>query len=96
MFIIFKKIRNKLILYITLILTTILILIYNKNNLIAHNETLYCKKLDYEQSLFLKPENFRKINIELFINEKKFSKILLNNLNELLNLNYVKNKREKS
>ena len=96
MFIIFKKILNKLILYITLILTTILILIYNKNNLITYNETLYCKKLDYEQSLFLKPENFRKINIELFINEKKFSKILLNNLNELLNFNYVKNKSEKA
>ncbi len=96
MFIIFKKIRNKLILYITLILTTILIIIYNKNNLITYNETLYCKKLDYEQSLFLKPENFRKINIELFINEKKFSKILLNNLNELLNFNYVKNKSEKA
>ncbi len=98
MFIIFKNIRNKLILYITLILTTILILfvIYNKNNLITYNETLYCKKLDYEQSLFFKPENFRKINIELFVNEKKFSKILLTNLNELLNFNYVKNKREKT
>lgn len=98
MFIIFKNIRNKLILYIALILTTILILFvfYNKNNLITYNETLYCKKLDYEQSLFFKPENFRKINLELFINEKKFSKILLNNLNELFNFNYVKNKREKA
>lgn len=76
----------------------LLIILHNKylyaNNL-WENNLKYCNELNYNNSLILTPHNFQKIEIHLFLNEKKFASLLANNFIELKKYNYVKNKGKK-
>lgn len=69
---------------------------FYESNFFNSNYYKNCNELDYEESLDYKPEKFGKFNIVLKINDKKFSKILISNFNDLSRFNYVKYKKTKS
>ncbi len=77
----------------------ILLIVFSNHSLYAKslsiNQFKYCKDFTYEESLFLKPENFQKIKFKLFINEKKFSSILIENILNIKSNGYIKNKQNK-
>ena len=86
-FINFKRKINFLIFFLILL---------NINNLYASEEILFCKDIGYKDSKLLNPKNFQKIGLELeILNNRKWSKSLLNNLIQINQNNGIVKKRPK-
>lgn len=74
----YKKILSNYFLFLICIISFLLLLFFNLNLNSSNSQVRLCSELNYKESLYLHPKNFKQFDLELkILNERKWRKIAI-------------------